>query len=103
MTDLHRLGHELPYTETKFIEDKWVELSKKQPKLVPNNFREGAHITHVIDNIDWKNQTFKGRETHNANSIIIQQEYVTEHTNQRNVALKPDIVSIENFIDPLKV
>ena len=25
MTDLHRLGHELSYTETKFIEDKWVE------------------------------------------------------------------------------
>ena len=93
MTDLHRLGHELSYTETKFIEDKWVEWSKEKSKLVPNHFRDGVLATHVVDNIDWKSKTFKGIETHNTNSIIIQQEYVTEHTNQSNVASIPDIAS----------
>ena len=70
MTDLLRLGHEFSYTETKFIEDKWAEWSKKQSKLVPSNFREGVRVTHVVDNIDC-------RETHKTNSIIVRQEYVT--------------------------
>ena len=39
MADLHRLGHDLSYTETKFIEDKWVQWSEKQSKLVPENIR----------------------------------------------------------------
>ena len=86
MTDLHRLGHGMPYTGTKFIKDKRVEWSKKLSKLVPNNFREGVLVTHVVDNIIWKNKTFEGKETHNTNSIIMQQEYVTENTNQSNVA-----------------
>ena len=103
MTDLHRLGHGLSYTETKFIDDKWIEWNKKQSKLVINNFREGVLVTYVVNNIDWKNKAFKGRKTHNTNSILIQQEYVTEHTNQSNIALIPDIFSIENFIEPLKV
>ena len=47
-------------------------------------------VTHVVDNIDCKNRTFKGRETQNTNSILIQQEYVTEHTNQSNDILTPD-------------
>ena len=61
MTDLHRLGHGLSYTDTKFIENKWVEWSKKQSKLVLNNFREGVLVTHVIDDTDRKDKTFKGR------------------------------------------
>ena len=47
MTDLHRLGHGLSYTDTKFIENKWVEWSKKQSKLVLNNFREGV-LVHML-------------------------------------------------------
>ena len=85
ITDLHRLGHGLPYTETKFIKDKRVEWSKKQSKLVPKNFGEGVLITHVVDNIVWKNKTFEGKETHKTNSIIMQQEYVTKTTDQSNV------------------
>ena len=73
MTDLLRLYHKLSYTETKFIEDKWAEWGKKQSKLVPNNFRKGVLVTHVVDNINWKNNSFKSRETHTTNSIIIQQ------------------------------
>ena len=61
MTDLHRLGHGLSYTDTKFIENKWVEWSKKQSKLVLNNFREGVLVTHVIDDTDRKDKTFNGR------------------------------------------
>ena len=52
--------------------------------------RESVLVTLAVDNIDWKNKTFKGRETHNTNSILIQQEYVTEHTSQSNVTLTPD-------------
>ena len=59
MTDLHRLGHRLPCTETKFIEDIWVEWSKKQSNLVLNNFR-GTLVTHV-DNTDYKNKQCKDR------------------------------------------
>ena len=55
---------------------------------MPNNFREGVLVTHVVDNVDWKNKTFKDRETHNTNSNLIQQKYVIEHTIQINVALK---------------
>ena len=72
MTNLLRLGHKLSYNETKFIEDKWAKWSKKQPKFVPNNFRKGV-VTHVVDNIDWKNNSFESRDTHTTNSILIQQ------------------------------
>ena len=54
-----------------------------------NVFFECLLVTHVVDNIDCKNKTFKGRETQNTNSILIQQKYVTEHTNQSNVTLTP--------------
>ena len=52
---------------------------------MPNNYREDVLAIHIIDNYDWENKMFKGRATHNINFIII-----------------PDIVSIENFIDPLQ-
>ena len=73
ITVLHRIGHGLSYTETKFIGDKWAEWSENQSKLVPNNIDEDSIVTLVADNIDWKNKTFKGKETHNTNSILIQQ------------------------------
>ena len=60
MTDLHILGHGLSYTD-KFIENKWVEWSKKQSKLVLNNFRAGVFVTHVVDDTDRKDKAFKGR------------------------------------------
>ena len=33
-------------------------MEQKQSKLVPNNFREGVLVTHVVDNINWKNNAF---------------------------------------------
>ena len=53
ITYLHRIGHGLSYTETKFIEDKWAEWSENQLKLVPNNIGEDSIVTLVADNIDW--------------------------------------------------
>ena len=65
------------------MEWKTIQVSGK-------NIRESVLVTLVADNINWKNKTLKGRETHNTNSILIQQEYVTEHTSQSNVTLTPD-------------
>ena len=59
ITDLHRIGHGLSYTETKFIEDKWSEWSENQSKLVPNNIDEDSIVTLVADNIDWKNAQYQ--------------------------------------------
>ena len=42
ITDLHRIGHGLSYTETKFIEDKWAKWSENQSKLVPNNIEKDS-------------------------------------------------------------
>ena len=65
ITDLHWIGHRLSYTETKFKEDKWAEWIENQLKLVSNNIDKDAIATLVAGNIDWKNKTFKGEETHN--------------------------------------
>ena len=54
---------------------------------------EKLFLLHLLQIIFTGKKTYKGRETRSTNSIIIQQEYVTEHTNQSNVALIPDIVS----------
>ena len=45
MTDLHRIGHGLSYTETIFIQDKWAEWSENQSKLVPNNIDEDSIVS----------------------------------------------------------
>ena len=39
--DLHKFGHGIPYTETKFIEDKWAEWSEQQSSLLPSNIGKG--------------------------------------------------------------
>ena len=59
MTDLHRLGHGLSYTDTTFIENKWVEWSKKQSKLVLNNFRAGVLVTHLLMMLTGKTKHLK--------------------------------------------
>ena len=41
MTDWHRLGHGLTYTEAKFTGDKWVQWSEKI-QLSAKNIREGV-------------------------------------------------------------
>ena len=79
MNDLHKIGHGILYTETKFIEDKWGEWSGNTSNIVSANIKQGVVFTHVVDNIDWKNKGFKGKETHNTNSILIQQISYSSH------------------------
>ena len=79
VNDLHKFGHGISYTETKFIEDKWAEWSENTSNIVPANIKQGVVVTHVVDNIDWKNKNFKGKETHNTNSILIQQLPYSSH------------------------
>ena len=90
ITDLHRIGHGLSYTETKFIEDKWSEWSENQSKLVPNNIDEDSIVTLVADNIDWKNKTIKGEETLNTNSISMQENTLLKDTERKGIFLQPD-------------
>ena len=56
------------------------------PKTLENVFL--LHMLLIY--IDKKNKTLLVRETDTTNSIIVQQEYVTEHTNQINDALTSD-------------
>ena len=90
ITDLHRIRHGLSYTETKFMEYKWAEWSESQSKLVPNNIDEDSIATLVADNIDWKNKTFKGEETHDTNSILIQENTLLKDTERKGIVLQPD-------------
>ena len=62
ITALHKIGHGLWYTETKFIEDKWAELSENQSRVVLYNIDENSIITLVADHIDWKNKVFKEKK-----------------------------------------
>ena len=61
--DLHKFGHGISYTETKFIEDKWAEWSEQQSSLLPSNIENSVITMLVFDNIDWKNKDYKGKET----------------------------------------
>ena len=80
MIDLHKFGQEIWYTEIKFIEDKGAEWSENTSSIVPANIKQGVVVTHVVDNIHWKNKNFKGKETHNTNSILIQQLSYSSHS-----------------------
>ena len=88
MTDLHRIGHGLSYTETIFIQDKCAEWSENQSKLVLNNIDEDSIVTLAADNTDSKNKTFKGEETHNTNSILIQKNTLLEDTERKGIFCK---------------
>ena len=46
-------------------------------------------VTHVIDNIDWKNKSTNESESHHTNSIIIQESTFLEK-GSTTVALGPD-------------
>ena len=54
--DLHKLGHGISYTATRFIENKWVKWSSNQSTIISSNVHKGISTTHVVDNIDWKNK-----------------------------------------------
>ena len=79
----------LSYTETKFIDDKWAEWTERQSSLKSCNIHKGMAVTTLVfDNIDWKNKDLRGKETHNTNSILIQQNF--ESVSNTKVDLTPD-------------
>ena len=44
----------------------------------------------IADNIDRKNKTFKGEETHNTNSILIQENTLLKDTERKGIVLQPN-------------
>ena len=43
--DFHKFGHGISYTETKFIEGKWIEFSEQQSLLLPRDTEKGLVTT----------------------------------------------------------
>ena len=76
--DLSRLGHGISYTQTMFIQDMWAEWTDNQLSYIPSNIQRGKIVTHVFDNIDWKNKNIKRTETHHTNSILVQKCDIVE-------------------------
>ena len=70
------------------MEGKWAEWSEQQSSLYPSNIEKGVITTLVFDNIDWKNKDHKGKETHNANSILIQE--IPNQCNLTRINLNPN-------------
>ena len=70
--DLQELGHEISYTGTCFNEGKWAEWRSNQPPIITSNIHKNITTTHIVDNIDKKNKDLDSPETHNTNSILIQ-------------------------------
>ena len=85
---MHKFGHGITYTETKFIEDKWAEWSEQKSSLLRSNIENNLIATLAFDNIDWKNKDHKGKETHNTNSILTQE--IPSQCNFTRVNLNPN-------------
>lgn len=81
---LHRFGYGISYTDTLFIQDKWAAWAEAQHSDIPSNIRKGIQTTHIADNIDWKNKDLGGKnETHNTNSILVQQKLHGQFSEER--------------------
>ena len=86
---LHKLGYGISYTETVFIEDKWAEWAESQSSIIPSNIKPGIPTTMVADNIDWENKSLTGQDqTHNTNSILIQNDTHDDNLLKSPVSLK---------------
>ena len=70
--NLSRLGHRLSYTQIMFIQDRWAQWTDNQPSYITPNIRKGKMVTHVFDNIDWKNNNVQRTETHHTKLILVQ-------------------------------
>ena len=70
--DLHKLGHRICYTETRFNEDKRSEWSSSQPPVITLNIYKGFTTTLIVDNINREYKDLNSPETHNTNSTLIQ-------------------------------
>ena len=73
-----------------FIQDMWAQWTDNQSSYIPSNIRKGKMITHVFDNIDWKNKNVQRTETHHVNSILVQKCNATEDLAKINLEPKSD-------------
>ena len=76
---IHRLRRGVYYTE-------W---DQNQNSHIPDNITKGIFTTVVADNIDWKNKSLSGKETHNTNCILIQHDAYSESSGSK-VNVEPD-------------
>ena len=88
--DLSRLGHGISYTQAMFIQDMWVQWTDNQSSDIPSTILKGEMVTHVFDNIDWKNKNIHRTETHHKNSILVQKCDTTEDLAKINLEPKYD-------------
>ena len=88
---VNKLGYGISYTDTIFVQDKWAEWSTNRCSIIPKNIQKGMTVTHVADNIDFKNKSIQpGRETHNTNSILIQHVDSNPKSTSSKISLTPD-------------
>ena len=86
---VYEFGCGISYNETLFFEDKWAEWDKNQHSSIPSNVSKMVPTTVVADNIDWKNKTIGGKETHNTNYFVIQHTALSNVSGAK-VNLEPD-------------
>ena len=77
-------------------------MEQKTSQVCTKQLQNGVLITNVFDNIEWKNKTFKCRETRNANRIYYKRKMKLNTQIKVMLLLTSDIASIENFVDPTK-
>ena len=66
------MGHGISYTETYFNEDKCAEWSSNQSPIITSNILKSITTTHIVGINDRKNKDLDSPETHNTNSVLIQ-------------------------------
>lgn len=71
-----------------FIQDNWADWTERLKSIISSNIKKGVMVTHVFENIDWKNKSLNRIETHHMKSILIQKYDFTE--NLSNVSLNAD-------------
>ena len=87
---LNVLGYGIPYTEVLFIEDMWAEWDRKMNSNIPTNMSKNVPTTLVADNIDWKNKSITGTETHHTNRILVQHQTMSANFGRPKVYLEAD-------------
>ena len=68
----------------------YVSSMDRQSLYIPSDIRNGKVVTHVLDNIDWKDKNVQRTETHRTNSILVQKCDATEDLAKINLEPKYD-------------
>ena len=68
----------------------WGQWTDNQSSYIPSNIPKGEMVTHVFDNIDWKNKNAQRPETHHTNLILVQKSDTTADLAKINLQPKYD-------------